>query len=236
MQKNSAKCPTGLQKYIDLANIYHEFQNANLTDLNLAFDLLKVLDKEPNDFPKQLKDYLFSNPNKVESLLKKTALISAYTVLSFLAFKERQANIHNDYDYLEEIFIALTDGSHSYPVGIGRAHDNLSSSLWVKDGVLKHNKDEFIVFIEDNQFEVRRIRLCDRCDKIFWAPNVNSRTCSKECRDALKQRKWRFRNREEYNLKRRENYSRNKQLEARRASGKTLGTLKDRKEKKNGGL
>lgn len=68
-----------------------------------------------------------------------------------------------------------------------------------------------------------RFRMCEICNLIFWAENKNSFTCSETCRNALRQRRHREKNKEEINTKRRENYRRNKRLKAI-------------KEKKNGTL
>jgi predicted nucleic acid-binding Zn ribbon protein len=68
-----------------------------------------------------------------------------------------------------------------------------------------------------------RIRRCAICLKIFWAKNKNSETCSEPCRNALRQRRHREKNKEEVNAKRREYYRQNKKL-------------KEIREKKNGTL
>lgn len=66
-----------------------------------------------------------------------------------------------------------------------------------------------------------RFRMCEICNRIFWAENKNSFTDSETCRNALRQRRHRRKNKEEVNAKRREYYWRNKKL-------------KEIKEKKNG--
>lgn len=63
-----------------------------------------------------------------------------------------------------------------------------------------------------NGIEADRLRICTICNKIFWAKNKNSETCSKTCLNALRQRRHREKNKEEINLKRRENYRLKKKL------------------------
>jgi hypothetical protein len=68
-----------------------------------------------------------------------------------------------------------------------------------------------------------RFRMCEICNRIFWANYKNSFTCSMPCLNALRQRRHRKTNKEVINAKRRDNYRRNKKL-------------KQLKEKKNGTL
>ncbi len=72
-------------------------------------------------------------------------------------------------------------------------------------------------------FKDSRLRRCVICSRIFWAENKNSSTEAETCRNALRQRRHRQKNKEEVNAKRRENYRQNKKL-------------KQLKEKKNGTL
>lgn len=55
-----------------------------------------------------------------------------------------------------------------------------------------------------------RLRFCEVCSHIFWAENKNSFTCSETCRNALRQRKYRKKNKEDVNAKRRERYQQEK--------------------------
>jgi hypothetical protein len=57
-----------------------------------------------------------------------------------------------------------------------------------------------------------RFRMCEICNRIFWANYKNSFTCSKPCLNALRQRRHRKTNKEAINEKRRANYDRNKKL------------------------
>jgi hypothetical protein len=60
--------------------------------------------------------------------------------------------------------------------------------------------------------DLDRVRACEICNRIFWAKNKKSETCSKPCLNALRQRRHRKTNKEAINKKRRDNYRRNKQL------------------------
>ena len=54
--------------------------------------------------------------------------------------------------------------------------------------------------------DVDRLRICEICGKIFWAVNKNSETCSKTCLNALRQRRYRAKNKESINAKRQKIY------------------------------
>ncbi len=71
--------------------------------------------------------------------------------------------------------------------------------------------------------DLDRIRECVICSRLLWAENKNSFTCSSTCRNALRQRRHREKNKEKINAKRRDNYDRNKKLKEMRK--KKNGTL-----------
>jgi hypothetical protein len=64
-----------------------------------------------------------------------------------------------------------------------------------------------------HEVELDRLRMCEICSRLFWAENKNSFTCSETCRNALRQRNHRKKNKEEINAKRRQNYQTKKRLE-----------------------
>ena len=71
-----------------------------------------------------------------------------------------------------------------------------------------------------------RLRSCIICQRIFWAENKNSFTHSETCRNALRQRKHREKNKEEINRKRRERYqSKKEQKQGKERSKNKNGTL-----------
>lgn len=69
------------------------------------------------------------------------------------------------------------------------------------------------VFDVLNDINADRLRICEICNQIFWAKKKNSETCQKSCYNTLGQSRYRKKNREEINAKRRENYRRKKERE-----------------------
>lgn len=80
------------------------------------------------------------------------------------------------------------------------------------NGFLKPFKSVFFAIFETEDVEYRRIRQCLICEHIFWAKRKDSETCSKNCFNALRQRRHRERNKEAINVKRRENYNYKKKI------------------------
>jgi hypothetical protein len=72
-----------------------------------------------------------------------------------------------------------------------------------------------------------RFRMCEipSCNHIFWAENKNSLTCSEPCRNALRQRKHREKNKEEINKKRRATYQSKKEQEQGEKRSKKNGIV-----------
>lgn len=70
-----------------------------------------------------------------------------------------------------------------------------------------------------------RFRMCEICNRIFWAENKNSFTCSESCRNALRQRRHREKNKEEINAKRRKTYQSKKEQKQGKKRSKKNGTL-----------
>jgi predicted nucleic acid-binding Zn ribbon protein len=64
--------------------------------------------------------------------------------------------------------------------------------------------------------EADRLRLCEVCDHIFWAKRKDAETCSPNCLNVLRQRRFRQQNKEQVNARRRENYAHKKKLKERK--------------------
>jgi hypothetical protein len=58
-----------------------------------------------------------------------------------------------------------------------------------------------------NGVYLKRIRICEICNRIFWANRKDSKTCSKPCLNNYQQRQFRSKNKEEIKLKRQANYA-----------------------------
>jgi len=67
-------------------------------------------------------------------------------------------------------------------------------------------RDVFLALYPAKAELKERIRSCEICLYVFWASYKNSLTCSESCRNALRQRKHRAKNKDAINAKRRENY------------------------------
>lgn len=64
------------------------------------------------------------------------------------------------------------------------------------EGLIEFEKDEFLRAIED--VEVERLRCCAICGKYFWAGRLDQQCCSKNCANALRNRRWRENSKEYY--------------------------------------
>lgn len=93
-----------------------------------------------------------------------------------------------------------------------------------ENGFIEIKTNEFLDFIKENNIEARRVRSCVICNKCFWAFRKDKWTCSKECGNIFRQRNWQSENKEDYNLKRRQNYA-YKKLKKRQKEQKNNGTL-----------
>ncbi len=102
-----------------------------------------------------------------------------------------------------------------------------------KDGKLQ--KSDLLAVV--GNFDDSRLRSCEICNCIFWAENKNSFTCSETCRNALRQRRYRKKNKEDVNAKRRERYQQEKQKkESEKEERKKALLDKCKKEQNNGTL
>ncbi|HEV2882846.1 MAG TPA: hypothetical protein VGX24_16340 [Pyrinomonadaceae bacterium] len=61
-----------------------------------------------------------------------------------------------------------------------------------------------------------RLRICEVCSHIFWAKRKDAETCSPNCLNVLRQRRFRQQNKEQVNARRRENYAHKKKLKERK--------------------
>ena len=64
--------------------------------------------------------------------------------------------------------------------------------------------------------EADRLRVCEVCNRIFWAKRKDAETCSPNCLNVLRQRRFRQQNKEQVNARRRENYAHKKKLKERK--------------------
>lgn len=64
--------------------------------------------------------------------------------------------------------------------------------------------------------EADRLRICEVCSRIFWAKRRDAETCSPNCLNVLRQRRFRLQNKEKVNARRRENYAYKKKLKERK--------------------
>ncbi|HEX8195903.1 MAG TPA: hypothetical protein VF571_06925 [Pyrinomonadaceae bacterium] len=237
MQKLKARCPEGLQKYIDLVNAFNIFLKSrkNRSPILAGYknDLMD-LHINNKDIPKLLYDYLFLDSCCGFRKERMATLNLAKSFLGTLA--SRESTFYSESQSSKEGSLAFITGKESGLFGISINIDFFTQYYRIENGIIKLFSNDFFNIIEQNQIEVNRIRLCDNCHSIFWAVRSDSRACSKKCRDSFRQRRWREKDREKYKLMRKANYKRKKELESLRASGKTLGIPKDKKEKENGGL
>jgi hypothetical protein len=60
--------------------------------------------------------------------------------------------------------------------------------------------NDVVAGLLDNELEAHRIRECPICNKLYWAGRITKPTCSKECGNTLRQRRWRETYSEESNM------------------------------------
>lgn len=81
-----------------------------------------------------------------------------------------------------------------------------------KAGFIKPNFSEVISIFQNENIYYANIRICEVCEKIFWAKREKSKTCSRVCTNILINREYRKTNKERINENRRLNYQSKKEL------------------------
>lgn len=74
-----------------------------------------------------------------------------------------------------------TNPSEAYPVRVLSIEE-----ISVENGRFKRSGNPVAAAVDGE--DVARLRECQRCQRIFWAYNINSRACSKPCANVLRQR------------------------------------------------
>jgi hypothetical protein len=82
---------------------------------------------------------------------------------------------------------------------------NTHATIRVIDSRINVVKSSFFLAIEG--IDVRKLRSCEICGAFFWAKRATSKTCSSRCYNSLRQRRFRDKNSDELNARRRANYA-----------------------------
>lgn len=72
-------------------------------------------------------------------------------------------------------------------------------SIQIENGILKVFPDEFLAAF--NGIELGRLRLCQKCGRVFWANRSDARGCTARCSSALRTREWRDKTTDEQRTK-----------------------------------
>ncbi|MDQ4121966.1 MAG: hypothetical protein M3209_11025 [Acidobacteriota bacterium] len=210
MRKSSAKCPNALQEFIDLANgvlAYHSSLKQMVSEYPIMAGYYPFImgkkDVETQGIP-NLYEYLYSGGKNDLYELRTTTLKCAVLTLFSLAKRERAIYSQNQSRQKDSLMLSYTE-PNSFSINL--RVDYFVQNYRIENGILKVIPNDFFALFEQHQIEPNRIRLCDNCDSIFWAVRSDSRACSKQCRDVLRQRRWREKDKEEYNRRRRRNYA-----------------------------
>lgn len=80
------------------------------------------------------------------------------------------------------------------------------------EGFIKPNFSEIISIFQNENIYYANIRICEVCEKIFWAKREKSKTCSRVCTNILVNRVYRKTNKDRINENRRLTYQSKKEL------------------------
>ncbi|MDQ3713850.1 MAG: hypothetical protein M3388_16745 [Acidobacteriota bacterium] len=241
-KKSRAKyqCPIGLARFIE--ELHLVFPKVDLRDKNVVFEenelprrpdiseeerhnLLfernkKVLEECVKDFDGDYARVLFSkfypvwreaNPDAPEYYLKNLALFDALD--AYEKFRELRGYLQSIARFFAQLRAGniKRDNKREIETNDGKVLKFPDPpGLLSREGTIgKIGSEIFETFIG---LDLDRIRECGICSRIFWAKNKNSQTCSGPCRNALRQRKHRKKNKEKINADRRRNYQNKKNL------------------------
>lgn len=232
--ESPACCPEKLRKYIDLVNDipqYFEFPYRDEVEKQIKQGwALKGIEWDDSYFDqiyarfvKKLKrlsprinEFALSGGPEVWDQLK-----LAGDVIDQDAYLE---NLDERMYLLESLAWNLTGFArgNTYP---SRNRNVIRLRVWVEfsmddSGYISTSGNELIDLLGKGEIQGTRIRICLSCGKIFWAERVDMKACSKDCANAYRQKKWRNRNKEEYNARRRANYRYKKQGKVLSVNGK----------------
>ena len=250
-RKNLA-CHPKLKEFIDLANLIPA--EYKFLDLDYLFDyamekygydsdgsrrvntqnVILAFKEKISDLPLELREYLFALPDNPEweinnhrnnlGLIEErySALQSIHNSLISIAYAELAA--YEDDSSLTRTFPTLKDIYITR--GIYPPFNAALSFFIDEQGFVRIKSNDFLKFVDENDIKADRIRVCLICRKIFWASRSDMRTCQKSCANALRQQRWRERNKETYSEQRKANYAYKKQLKNKQEQrNKENGTL-----------
>ena len=222
--KNVSKCPSKLQEIIELVNLLPPNAEQVLKIVNersynnecwiqkgdiAVFDFLSEK-AEMYYFDtifkslvrKKIAEYcLQPERNIIESyndLLKAKSLFRHFAKINrqYPNWNEIKDNKFEQYKF-QLHFLTIDYKERQFAVFVGV----------MPDGFIKTSRSELLEIFESEEVPFYRIRACEICEKIFWAKRTDAKTCkNKKCSNALSQRKYQNRNKDEINEKRRENY------------------------------
>lgn len=227
------KCPDGVQELIDLVNLVpfpKNMMNLNLEseirtrilkeqtgDSNASVSyrdlLVEALEDLPEDFHNYLKGFCYASwlrPIDIKNADRRDAHHLSQAYMSFY-------QIHNE--TVHYAFRLKQDREGKLLPNSWEIFPSRASGVILKDDSGNNYLDGLAGVI--HKIIPDRFRMCEICNKIFWASYKNSFTCSKPCLNALRQRRHRKTNKEAINAKRRETYkSKKEQKDAKLRSKK----------------
>lgn len=85
------------------------------------------------------------------------------------------------------------------------------------DSTIQLSSFRIIEILTKNKIPIERVRICPMCKEFYWAKRLDSKTCGKtKCVENLGSAKYRKRNKEKINQRRRENYTHKQKLKEKR--------------------
>lgn len=221
---------------LDFFKIRSNYDKANRKTHKARLELNKALDEKPLKF----KKYIWGNAKPYINLLKKlndpefdlssfrwktVEAIKRYedfrelneqmrglaSELKYLSnWKDAKIEVNNEQQYIPFEFLTVGAGKVFYEVN--------------EAGIVDFTFDEFSTAIKG--IDVRRIRECEICQRIFWAGRIDKTCCSDACANVYHVRGWR------------DNYKKNKvqinqQGRNNRDQKKNVLRLKEEREMRN---
>jgi hypothetical protein len=231
------KCPEEVKPLIDKVNLVPfpinmtnlEFEIEHRTrilrektgDIGAAVSSIEVLQDSLRDLPEDFQDYVksfcYASHLYPVSISKVSSVEAHRMVREYIVFYKLRG---------ETIYYARRLKSEKEGISHMEVWDVFPITA---SGVIRKDKDgkNFVEGLAGVIHKIipDRFRMCEICNRIFWAENKNSFTDSETCRNALRQRRHRQKNKEEIKAKRQKYYQSKKEQKLGKERAKKNGTL-----------
>jgi hypothetical protein len=166
-----------------------------------AAEIIKIISDWLNSLPENIAEHLLKfedaadlNEKYAEINIRYQELLATRDELTFLAsYTQRVFTKENNYQSQDSTYLLCNRQSDKVSMGFLLVENN---------GTARIQKSLFAEAVDG--IDVRRIRLCEACEKLFWAGRLDQIFCSKTCSGLKRIQRWREKS-AEYELNRFQN-------------------------------